>query len=355
MSKNFKKSCDKELSKYEFLDTAFYNEVTTVINESRKSIYNYVNSSLVIANWKIGKMIDEKQNSLSRAEYGKKLISELASQMTKDFGSGYSERCLWMMRKFFRTFPILNTVCSQLSWSHYRLLITVNDEKARKFYYEESIKNGWSVRQLAREIHTISYERYILGNKDYSIIQETADNALQEEHKEGFETRLFVKEPLLLDFLGLKPGYKYYETELEQAILDHLGEFLLELGQGYTFVARQKRLDIDGDNFYIDLVLYNIIERCYVIIDLKTRPVTHDDIGQMQMYVNYYTENFMLEGDKPPVGMILCTDKNDKMIKYTLGPTNKQVKAYNYVTNLNEGKEIKEEAERYLKLLKKEE
>lgn len=355
MSQNLKKHFNKELSKYEFLDTAFYNEVATVINESRKSIYNYVNSSLVIANWKIGKMIDEKQNSLSRAEYGEKLVEELSIQMSKDFGSGYSKDSLFRMRKFYKTFQKVATLSPQLSWSHYKYLITVRNDEARNFYYEETIKNHWSVRQLAREIHTISYERYILGNKDYTIIQETADNALQEEQKEGVESRLFVKEPLLLDFLGLKPGYKYYETELEQAILDHLGEFLLELGQGYTFVARQKRLDIDGDNFYIDLVLYNIIERCYVIIDLKTRPVTHDDIGQMQMYVNYYTENFMLEGDKPPVGMILCTDKNDKMIKYTLGPTNKQVKAYKYVTNLNEGKEIKEEAERYLKLLKKSE
>ena len=149
---------------------------------------------------------------------------------------------------------------AKLSWSHYSL----NNAEARDFYFKECIERNWTVRQLEREIYNISYERYILGNKDYSLIQETADNAIKEEQEDGGpETRLFVKEPLLLDFLGLKPGYKYYETELEQAILDHLEEFLLELGQGYTFVARQKRLDIDGDNFYIDLVLYNILERCY--------------------------------------------------------------------------------------------
>ena len=239
-----------------------------------------------------------------------------------------------------------------MSWSHYRLLITVKNDEAREFYFKEAIRNNWSARQLEREIHNISYERYILGNKDYSIIQETANNAEKEEQEDKEETRLFLKEPLLLDFLGINPGYKYYESDLEQAIIDHLEEFLLELGQGFTFVARQKRLDIDGDNFYIDLVLYNILERCYVIIDLKTGKATHKDIGQMQTYVNYYTENYMLEGDKPPIGMILCAEKNDKVIKYTLGPTNKTIKAYKYITSLTEGDKIKEEAEKYLKIIK---
>ena len=340
----------KELSNYEILDIDFYQEVSNVIAQSRKSVKSYVNSSLVLANWKIGKMIDEKQNSLSRAEYGEKLVEELAKQMRKDFGSGYSRENLFRMRKFYRTYRKVSTLSTQLSWSHYIYLIGVNDDDARNFYYKEAVKNNWSVRQLAREIHNISYERYILGNKNYAIIQETAVLANKEESVE--ESRLFIKEPLLLDFLGFKPGYEYYESDLEQAIIDHLEKFLLELGQGYTFVARQKRLDIDGDNFYIDLVLYNIIERCYVIIDLKRGQATHKDIGQMQMYVNYYTENYMLDGDKEPIGMILCADKNDKVIKYTLGPSNRQVRAYKYLTNLSRGNDIKEEAERYLKQLK---
>lgn len=346
------KETKSKLSKYEVLDTCFYREVSGVISKYRKHINNTINFDLVLANWEIGRMIDEKQSSLPRAEYGEKLISELSTQMTKDFGKGYNESNLRYMRMFYKTFKIRHTLCDKLSWSHYRLLLIVKKDDAREFYYKEAIKNNWSVRQLEREIHNISYERYILGNKDYSIIQETSDIAKEEEKENSDKVRLFIKEPLLLDFLGIKPGHKYYESDLEQAIIDHLEEFLLELGQGFTFVARQKRLDIDGDNFYIDLVLYNIFERCYVLIDLKRGKATHKDIGQMQMYVNYYTENYMLEDDKPPIGMILCADKNDKVIRYTLGPTNKFIKAYKYITYLTEGDEIQEEAERYLKLIK---
>ena len=241
-------------------------------------------------------------------------------------------------------------MCGKLSWSHYKFLISVKNDDARNFYYEEAIKNAWSVRQLEREIHNISYERYILGNKNYAIIQETADKAKQEEEQECDDNRLFVKEPLYFDFLGFKPGHEYYESDLEQAILDHIEEFLLELGRGYSFIARQKRIDIGDSHFYIDLVLYNIIERCYVLIDLKRGTATHKDIGQMQMYVNYFTENCIIEGDNAPVGMILCAEKDDLVIKYTLGSKNTQVKAYKYITSLEESEAIKEEALRFLKI-----
>ena len=267
--------------------------------------------------------------------------------MTKDFGVGYSQRNLEMMRKFFRTFPIPQTLCAELSWSHYTILISIKDNNAREFYYKEAIDRHLSVRELTREIHNITYQRYILGNKNPAIIQETIDKANEEE-----KHPLVVKEPLVFNFLGFKPGYEYYESDLEQAIIDHLEEFLLELGKGYTFVARQKRLDIDGKYFYIDLVLYNIFERCYVLIDLKRGEVTHQDIGQMQMYVNYFTEELMLKDDNYPLGMILCADKNDKVIRYTLGPNNAQIRAYRYITDLTEGEEIKEEAERCLRLYK---
>ena len=342
-----------QLSKYEVLDETFYKEVTNIITESRKSVYNFVNSELVITNWKIGKMIDEKQKSLPRAEYGEKLIKELSSQMTKDFGEGYSEKNLFRMRKFFRTFQIVSTLSRELTWSHYTLLISVKNDDAREFYYKEAIKNSWSVRQLEREIHNISYERYILGNKNYSIIQETADKAKQEEEQECEDTRLFVKEPLYFDFLGFKPGHEYYESDLEQAIIDHIEEFLLELGRGYAFVARQKRIDIGDSHFYIDLVLYNIIERCYVLIDLKRGNATHKDIGQMQMYVNYFSDNCMLECDNPPIGMILCAEKDDLVIKYTLGPKNSQIRAYKYITALEDAEAIKEEAMKFLKIKNK--
>ena len=341
-----------QLSKYEVLDETFYKEVTNIITESRRLLYNYVNSELVVANWKIGKMIDEKQNSLPRAEYGEKLVEELSLQMSKDFGSGYSKENLFRMRKFYKTFKTVATLSPQLSWSHYKYLITVTNDDARDFYYQEAIKNNWSVRKLAREIHNISYERYILGNKNYSIIQETADKAKQEEEQECEDTRLFVKEPLYFDFLGFKPGHEYYESDLEQAIIDHIEEFLLELGHGYSFVARQKRIDIGDSHFYIDLVLYNIIERCYVLIDLKRGTATHKDIGQMQMYVNYFTDNCMLKGDNPPIGMILCAEKDDLVIKYTLGSKNTQIRAYKYITALEDAEAIKNEALKFLKIKK---
>ena len=213
------KETKRQLSKYEVLDTCFYREVSGVISKYRKHINNTINFDLVLANWEIGRMIDEKQNSLPRAEYGEKLISELSTQMTKDFGKGYTESNLRYMRMFYKTFNIRHALRDQLSWTHYRLLLSVKNNEARNFYFEQATTNNWSTRQLEREIHNISYERYILGNKDYSIIQETADKAMEET--EG-ETRLFVKEPLLLDFLGIKPGYKYYESDLEQAIIDHL-------------------------------------------------------------------------------------------------------------------------------------
>lgn len=334
-------------TKFEILENTFYSEIKDIIAQARKRIYRNIDFELVMANWKIGKMLDEKQNSFPRAEYGKKLIEELSIQMTKDFGSGYSERNLRLMRKFYRTFNIRQTLSAKLSWSHYTVLISINNADAREFYYKEAVERKLSVRELTRAVHNITYQRYILGNKNPAIIQETIDKAREEEKDE-----LVVKEPLLFNFLGFKPGHEYYESDLEQAIIDHLQEFLLELGQGYTFVARQKRLDIDGKYFYIDLVLYNIFKRCYVLIDLKRGEATHQDIGQMQMYVNYFTEELMIEGDNYPIGMILCADKNDKVIRYTLGPKNNQIGAYKYVTDLSEGEALKEEAERYLKLSK---
>lgn len=336
--------------KYEVLDKPFYNEIKCIIYQSRKRIYSNIDFELVMTNWNLGRLIDQKQRSLPRAEYGEKLIHELSIKMSKDFGVGYSERNLEMMRKFYRTYQIPQSVPAELSWTHIIFVLGVKNTDARNFYINECIKMNWSTRQLARAIHNITYERYILGNKNPAIVQETIENAKKEE-----EDQLYVKEPLYFDFVGFKPGHEYYETDLEQAIIDHLEEFLLELGQGYTFVARQKRLDIDGKYFYIDLVLYNIIERCYILIDLKRGEVTHQDIGQMQMYVNYFTEEIMLKGDKYPVGMILCADKNDKVIRYTLGRNNNQIRAYKYITDLTEGSQIKEEAERYLKLFKKSE
>lgn len=344
---------DKNLQKYEVLDKVFYKQVSNIINESRKHIYSVIDSDLVLANWKIGKMIVEKQGNESRAKYGDGLIKELSAQLTKDFGKGYTISNLKNMRMFYKTFPKGHTLCGQLSWSHYRLLIHVENNEARNFYYQEAIKNNWSVRQLEREIHNLSYERYILGNKNYAIIQETADKAKQEEKLDCEDNRLFVKEPLYFDFLGFKPGHEYYESDLEQAIIDHIERFLLELGRGYSFIARQKRIDIGDSHFYIDLVLYNIIERCYVLIDLKRGTATHKDIGQMQMYVNYFTDNCMLECDNPPIGMILCAEKDDLVIKYTLGPKNSQIRAYKYITALEDAEAIKEEAMKFLKIKNK--
>ena len=335
----------KDKKEFQYLDNNFYLDIKNLILDARKRIYTNIKYEMVFAYWQIGKMIVDKQGGEDRAEYGSGLIKELSQQMTRDFGKGFDERNLELMRQFYRSFPNPNTVCTQLSWSHLRLLMRVNGEKARNFYINESIQLNWSVRQLEREIKTFSYERHLSKNINHDDINDSSRRELLEKPED------IIKDPYILDFVGIKPNSGFYENELEQALIDHLQEFLLELGNGFAFVARQKRFDMDDRNFYVDLVLYNYKLRCFVLIDLKRGDLTHQDIGQMQMYVNYYTRELMEEGDNPPIGIILCASKSDMLVKYTLPLDNKQIYASKYLLLLPKEEDLQKELNKQRELI----
>lgn len=296
-----------------------------------------VNYAMVIAYWEIGEQIYKACDENDRAEYGKQLLQYLSDQLTSEFGQGFTVRNLRAMRQFYCCFPIRHTLCAELSWSHYRLLMRIPDEKARTFYAEECAKSAWSVRQLERQIHTMYYQRILASQDKESVAAEIQTTEPKPEYEK------IVKDPYIMEFLQIQPDTHVYEGELEQALIDHLQHFLLELGRGFSFVARQKRFTLDGQNFFIDLVFYNYILKCFVLIDLKMGQLTHQDLGQMQMYVNYYTRELMNEGDTPPIGIILCADKGDSVVKYTLPEDNHQIYASKYFTYLPSEEELKRE------------
>ena len=300
------------------------------------NIYKAVNSAMVQAYWEIGKEIHKVCGENDRAEYGKRVLEYLSERLTKEFGKGYTVTNLKYMRRFYRAFLIRQTLCDELSWSHYRLLMRIDNPQAKEFYTKECVKSNWSVRQLERQISTFYYERLIASN-DSTLKEVVASDELQPKD--------IIKDPYVLEFLGLEGNARFYEKDVEQAIIDHLQKFLLELGRGFSFVARQQKLTFDGRHFYIDLVFYNYILKCFVIIDLKLGELTHQDLGQMQMYVNYYTRELMNEDDNPPIGIVLCADKSDQVVRYTLPEDNKQVYASKYKLYLPTEDELKKELE----------
>ena len=314
-----------------------YNTIRKSIVQAQHTMVAAVNSAMVTAYWEIGEQIYKACGDNDRAEYGKNLLQFLSKQLTSEFGKGFSVANLRNMRQFYCMFPIRYTLCSELSWSHYRLLMRISDEKERAFYTEECAKSAWSVRQLERQIHTMYYQR-LLSSQDKAPVSAEIQTT---EPKPEYEK--IVKDPYVMEFLQIKPDTHVFESDLEQALIDHLQQFLLELGRGFSFVARQKRFTLDGQNFYIDLVFYNYILKCFVLIDLKMGQLTHQDIGQMQMYVNYYTRELMNEGDNPPIGIVLCADKSDAIVKYTLPENNSQIFASKYFTYLPTEDELKRE------------
>lgn len=300
-----------------------YRIIRESLLNAQTKLYAAVNSAMVQAYWEIGQEIHKACEENDRAGYGKKLLEYLSEQLTKEFGKGFTTTNLKYMRKFYRTFLIRHTLCDELSWSHYRLLMKIENEKARNFYIHECVKSGWSVRQLDRQIGTFYYER-LLASRDKDLVCKEIDNSEKVDPKE------IIRDPYVLEFLNLEANSKFYEKDLEQAIIDHLQKFLLELGRGFSFVSRQQKITFDGRHFFIDLVFYNYMLKCFVLIDLKLGDLTHQDLGQMQMYVNYYTREMMNEGDNPPIGIVLCADKSEQIVKYTLPEENNQIFASKY-------------------------
>ena len=320
-----------------YMDKEFYEKIASILKTARNKVYQTTNFVMVEAYWNIGKNIVEKQGGEETAEYGTGLIKELSQRMTKDFGKGFTVANLKNMRQFYIVFPNGYALRSELSWTHYRQLMRVENESARNFYLEEAIKSNWSTRQLDRQINSFFYER-LLSSKNKEEVGEEINKLEKTKEPEDI-----IRDPYVLEFLELSPNDDFFENDLEQALITHLQKFLLELGRGFSFVARQKRITFDGRHFRIDLVFYNYLLRCFVLIDLKIGDLTHQDLGQMQMYTHYYERELMNEGDNPPIGIVLCADKSEAVVKYTLPENENQIFASKYKLYLPSEEELVEE------------
>ena len=295
-----------------------YSQIKQVLLQARASVLTTVNTAMVQAYWHIGKLIVEAQGGKERAAYGDDLIKRISKRLTQEFGKGFDPSNLRNMRAFYLAFPNCDALSHNLSWTHYRTLIRVSNPEARKYYEEEAAAGKWSVRQLERQIATQYYERLLSTHRDSSEIEDLIKKNLPSK-PEKFDPLTLVHDPFILEFIGAKEDVIWQESELESALISHLEEFLLELGRGFAFMGRQKRITIDGQHFYPDLVFYNVLTRSYVIIDLKMKRVDYSDVGQMQLYVNYYNREICQPDDNPTIGIILCAEKNDTVIEYTLG------------------------------------
>jgi predicted nuclease of restriction endonuclease-like (RecB) superfamily len=320
-----------------------YLEIKNIIHKARHDAYKSINFAMVEAYWNIGRLIvEEEQQGQEKAVYGTYLIPKLAKKLTKDFGKGFDQSNLKRMRQFYLTFSNSATLWHQLSWSHYKLLIRVENENARNYYAQEATEQNWSVRAMERQINTFYYERILASRGEKNVISEAKQKTKQLKSK----PEEFIKDPYVLEFLDLKPDWTYMEKEIEQALIDKLQQFLLELGKGFSFVARQKRISTETSHFYIDLVFYNYILKCFVFIDLQTGKLTHQDIGQMDMYVRLYEDRFKLDDDNPTIGIILCTEKDETIVRYSVLEENQNLFASKYKLYLPTEKELIEELER---------
>lgn len=314
-------------------------QIRKVLSSAKSKIAHSVNSTVVNAYWLVGKYIVEfEQEGNARAEYGKGLLKRLSAALTPDFGKGFSVTNLQFMRLLYMRIQNYESLPHNLSWTHYIALMKVKDDTAMRFYLQECATSNWSTRQLERQIHTLYYER-LLSSRDKSAVEAEANKSKADE---VFNPREIIRDPYILEFLGIPQGEHFLESDLEDLLISKLQKFLLELGRGFAFIARQKRISFDNDHFYIDLVFYSIPARCYVLIDLKTGKLTHQDIGQMQMYVNYYTRTQMNAGDNPPVGIVLCAEKNDTVVRFTLPENKQQIFASQYLTNMPSEEELRD-------------
>lgn len=270
------------------------------------------------------------------------MIRSLAKALEPDHGSGFSFRQLNLFRQFYRTFPIVNALRSQFSWTHYRMLIRIDQVEKKAFYIAETVKNNWTARQLERQINSQLFERLLLSKDVQSIL------AVARSEKQPSEARDIIKDPMVLEFLDLKREAAYYERDLESALITHLQEFMMELGNGFCFVARQKRLHLEGDEFFVDLVFYNRLLQCFVLIEIKTEKLAHEHLGQLQMYVNYHDRFEKQPFENPTIGMLLCADKNDAVVRISLPENNKTIFASKYQLYLPSEKQLIEEMKKEL-------
>lgn len=312
----------------ETLKKQLFHSIKEIILQARQRVFRMVNSSLLDTYWQVGRLIvEDEQGGSLRAEYGKNVLKELARELTEEFGKGFDESNLRNMRSFYNSFPIRDTLRHELSWSHYRLLTRLDSEEKRLYYLNESITNNWNSRALQRQINSLTFDRVLVHSTEVTGVL-TAQNIL--------------KDPYIFEFLGLSSEVKNNEYSIESAILDHIQQFLLEMGKGFAFVARQQHIVTDTSDFYVDLVFYNYLLKCFVIIDLKTGLLTHQDIGQLDMYVRMYDDLKLSDGDNPSIGILLCSDKDETIVKYSVLSDNNKMFASKYLLYLPKEEELKQ-------------
>ena len=320
-------------------------EIKQIINDARAHAIRSVDFCRVQMYWAIGQRIVEKeQQGKERADYGTYLIKRLAQEIEPEYGSGFGERQLKFCRQFYKTYPKGNALRSQLNWSQYRMLIQIPDPDKREYYELETVNEGWTGRQLERQINSMLYERLLLSNDKESVLAVARKERTPETPQE------IIKDPMVLEFLGLERKAAYYEKDLESAIISHIADFLLEMGKGFSFVARQKRLLLEDDEFFADLVFYNRLLRSFVVIEIKNHKITHQDLGQLQMYVNYYNRYEKQPDENPTIGILLCTEKNDTMVRLALPEKNNTILASKYQLYLPTEEQLRTEIERQKQL-----
>lgn len=328
------------------LNKSIVSQIREIISNAQVNAVRAVDNQRMLMYWQIGKVIfEEEQHGEERAEYGKFLIKSISNEFQPVFGTGFTVRQLEMNRQFYRLFPNTNALRSQFSWTHYRTLIRIDNQDKRDFYIAEAEKNNWTARQLERQINSQLFERLLMSNDVKSVLEVARSEKTPSDAKE------IIKDPMVLEFLGLRREAAYYEKDLENAIITHLQEFILELGNGFSFVARQHRLHIDGDDFFVDLVFYNRLLQCFVVIEMKTSKLTHQDIGQLQMYVNYYDRFEKQDFENPTIGILLCSDKNDAMVKISLPENNKTIMASKYQLYLPTEQQLIDEVKKEIEKL----
>ena len=311
------------------------DDIGTTLQRARENAIKAVNRELVIANWEIGKHIVEfEQNGKEKADYGSSLLTNLSKDLKSNYGKGFGKSNIYLCRQFYLKYPIFQTVSGKLSWSHYAELLTVSDDLARAFYEKQTETENWSIREMKRQIDSSLFERLAISKNKNEVL------TLAEKGQIIVEAKDIIKDPYIFEFLGLPEQVAVKEKNLESKLINNIQTFLLELGKGFSFVARQYKITLDNQHFYIDLVFYHRILKCFVLIDLKTQKVKHQDIGQMNLYLNYFKEEENTEGDKAPIGIIIAKDKHEFLVKYATGGISNKIFVSKYQLYLPDQKQL---------------
>lgn len=327
------------------LSQQFIHDVREIVSKARQQAYSAINSAMVEAYWKMGKrIVEEEQQGQARADYGKQLLKSLSKALTEEFGKGFSVNSLYYYRQFYLAFPEkLPTVWGILTWSHYKRLLSVSDPKARAWYLKEAAEQMWSYRTLDRNIGSQYYHRLLLSQHKEAVVKEMKALTSPDQQADQLE---FIKNPTVAEFIGLAPNSDFTETDLESAIIGNLQKFLLELGKGFSFVARQKLVRTEKRDYFIDLVFYNYLLKCFVLIDLKTSPITHQDVGQMDMYVRIYDERMRGADDNPTIGIVLCSETDEDIARYSVLHDSNRLFASKYMLYMPTEEELRAEINR---------